>query len=163
MTPQYRNLTSDDYLAAAHRLAPRGDAWPQDAKATFSLYLNALAAFVHRAHRAFALLFYRDLDPSQTVDLLDAWERAFGITARGSFDQRRANLVTVIGDPGGFTSAHYIALAASIGIVITTTVLAPFQWQVNASASLSTDDRAALQALINLNNRATCAVTFAYT
>lgn len=163
MSGPYFDLTSDDYLAAAQRLAPSGRAWPRTSKGIFTLYLSAVAAVAHRVHHALVTLFGRDLDPAQTVELLPEWERAFGITRRGSFDQRRANLVTVIGDPGGFTSAHYLALAASIGIVITTTVLGPFQWRVNASASLSATDRAALEALINQNNRVTCAVTFSYT
>jgi len=165
MSGPYTTLTADDYLAAAQALLPRGAAWSRDPDANLTKYLGAVANVAYLAHQSLAELFEVELDPRQTVDLLPDWEAAFGITARGAQAARRANLVAVITDPGGFSAGHFVALAATLGITIDVshiTRTAAFSWKIQAQASLSNALRTALQNLIAQHNRATCTVTFDY-
>jgi uncharacterized protein YmfQ (DUF2313 family) len=165
MSGPYTSLTADDYLAAAQALLPRGAAWSRDPDANLTKFLSAVANVAYLPHQSLAGLFEVELDPTQTVDLLPDWEAAFGITARGSQANRRANLKAVITDPGGFSAGHYVALAATLGITIGTTNVirtGAFSWKIQAQTSLSAALKTALQNLIAQHNRATCTVAFDY-
>jgi uncharacterized protein YmfQ (DUF2313 family) len=163
MTLPFINLTSSDYLQAAQALLPRGLAWPRDPLSTLTRFFDGVATNLYKlGHLPLATLFGREMDPTQTDWLLPDWETSWGITPRGSKSARRTRLVEVIADPGGFSVAHYEALADQIGISITTAVTGPFAWVVYAPSSLSAADRAALEAVITTHNRATCVVSFIY-
>jgi uncharacterized protein YmfQ (DUF2313 family) len=166
MSAPYSTLTADDYLEAAQALMPRGPAWPRDASTTLAKYTSAIANVAWLAHQSLAELFVTELDPGAANTMLPDWEAAFGITARGTKDDRRANLKAVISDPGGFSLGHYVALAASVGVeldpAMDVIVTAAFTWEIHASHLTPTATRTALEAIITLHNRATCVVTFFY-
>lgn len=162
MRTPYSALTSDDYLEAAKALLPHGRAWPRDATSTLSQYLDAVANVIWLAHKALSDLFETELDPTTANDLLPDWEAAYGITPKGNKDARRSHLATVIADPGGFTEAHYVALASSLGLSAVVHLLGAYQWQLEITSPTSTKDRAALESLIQSRNRATCQVSFLY-
>jgi uncharacterized protein YmfQ (DUF2313 family) len=166
MRTPYSALTSDDYLDAAKALLPHGRAWPRDETSTLSHYLNAVANVIFLAHRALTKLFETELDPTTADAMLPDWEAAYGITAKGNKDARRSHLATVIVDPGGFTGAHYVALATSLGYTATAVAKPvdthPYEWELHVTTSPSTKDRATLESLILSQNRATCKVTFVY-
>src|ERR1700741_2867548 len=164
MSAPYANLSADDYLHAAQALLPSGAAWPRDPNTILGKYTSAVANVAWLAHQMLAELFVIALDPAKTNTMLPAWEAAFGITARGSTAERRMNLEPVTADPGGFSRAHYVALAAAVGVDITVDDVVPaglFTWELRA---LGTPDavKPVLEAVINAHNRATCALTFVY-
>jgi uncharacterized protein YmfQ (DUF2313 family) len=159
----FATLENTDFLEAAQNLLPRGRAWPRDPKAVLTRYLGAIADCCYALHRDIVHFFDVECDPSQADDMLPEWQEMFGITARGTPVQQRAQLVALETDPGGFSIAHYEALAlGALGIAITPVATAAFVWEVHAAAALSLDDRTALEALINLHNRASCVVSFIY-
>ena len=121
MSAPYSTLTAADYLDAAQALLPSGPAWPRDPNSTFAKYMSAVANVAWLAHQMLADLFVNELDPGATNALLPDWEAAFGVTARGAKADRRTNLELVIGDPGGFSQAHFVAVAAIAGVEIHTT------------------------------------------
>jgi len=160
MSAPYSTLTKDDYLQAAQALLPRGPAWPRDGRATLTKYMDALARVLWLAHKAVTHLFETELDPKTTDDMLSDWEKAFGITGRGSGDERRDRLAMIIADGGGCTAAHYVAVAAAVGVNIPSPVrTGSFTWEVYPPV-LSPEDRTALEAAIRLHNRASCIVSF---
>lgn len=158
----YGDLDSDDYRGTAMALLPRGIAWPRNPESVMFAFWSGVGDFLWALHVLIVQIFEIELDPSQTQILLPDWENAYGIVPRGSKDDRRARLVSVITDPGGFTGAHYVALAATIGITVTVEKTGLFAWTVHAPNNLLADDKAALEAVITLHNRITCAVAFAY-
>lgn len=160
---QYGDLTTDDFLDATSALLPPGRAFPRDPDSWQSKFFSAIAQIFWQLHQSIVVLFEREADPSQAQDLLPDYQQAYGITPRGTEDAQRAQLAAVIADPGGFTAAHYVALAAGVGITIPPPVATgPFTWEVHADGSLLPDDRAALEAVINAHNRASCSVIFIY-
>jgi uncharacterized protein YmfQ (DUF2313 family) len=169
MPAPYSSLTADDYLDAAQALLPSGPAWPRDTNSVFGKYMNAVANVAWLAHWMLSELFVTELDPSAANTMLPDWEEAFGITARGSKADRRTNLTSVIADPGGFSKAHYIALAAAAGVDLavpeTATgvfVTGPFTFEIHALNTTPAAAQAAMESVIKLHNRATCAVSFHY-
>jgi uncharacterized protein YmfQ (DUF2313 family) len=166
MSAPYSTLTSADYLDAAQALLPSGPAWPRDTNTVFAKYMSAIANVAWLAHQMLADLFATELDPGATVNMLPDWEAAFGVTARGAPALRRTNLLLVIGDPGGFTPAHFVAVAAIAGVQIhTTDVLptgTPFTWELHAPTATTPAVKKALQSVVATHNRATCIVNFVY-
>jgi uncharacterized protein YmfQ (DUF2313 family) len=161
MSAPYSTLTAADYLDAAQALLPSGPAWPRDPNSTFAKYMSAVANVAWLAHQMLADLFVNELDPGATNALLPDWEAAFGVTARGAKADRRTNLELVIGDPGGFSPAHFVAVAAIAGVEIhTTDVVAvsgsPFTWVIHTPAGTTNAVKKALQAVVATHNRATC-------
>ncbi len=145
---------------------PRGPAWPRDANTVLAKYTSAIAGVAWLAHQSLAELFATELDPGAANTMLADWETAFGITARGTKDDRRTNLKAVISDPGGFSLGHYVALAASVGVELDpdndVLVTGPFAWEVHARRSTPTATRTALEAILSSHNRATCVLNFFY-
>lgn len=162
MPMQFVALDSDDFLAATNALLPPGRCFARDPDSWQTKFFSAIALFFWQLHADIVRLFLTESDPSQADGMLADWQQTYAIAPRGTLDQQRAQLAAVIADPGGFTSPHYMALAAGIGISISTEVTGAFTWTVHAAAALSPDDRAALEALIARYNRASCVVTFAY-
>jgi uncharacterized protein YmfQ (DUF2313 family) len=167
MSAPYSSLTAADYLDAAQALLPSGPAWPRDPNTNFAKYMSAIAGVAWLAHQALSDLFATELDPGAANWLLADWEKAYGITAHGSKDSRRAVLKAVIADAGGFTLNHYIALAASVGVEVNPdtpdiVITGPFTWEIHALASTSKAARKTFESAINSHNRASCVVTFHY-
>lgn len=162
MPMPYGQLAADDFQDAALALCPSGPAFPRDRTTVFAAFWGAVGDLLAQLHADAVRLFDVEADPTQARDLLPDWMAAFGVKSRGTHDQQRANLALVIGDPGGFTEAHYVALAATLGISITVANDTAFVWKVHAPASLGDNQREDLEALIDARNRATCQVTFHY-
>jgi uncharacterized protein YmfQ (DUF2313 family) len=89
---------------------------------------NALDQALHSADQILI-----EADPRTTAAMLADWERVYGlpeayVTALGitlSFQERRAILVTKVTMLGGQSVAFFIALAATLGYVITITECTP--------------------------------------
>lgn len=159
MSAPYSTLTSADYLDAAQALLPSGAAWPRDPNSNFAKYMSAVANVAWLAHQMLADLFVNELDPGATNALLPDWEAAFGVTARGAKADRRTNLELVIGDPGGFSPAHFVAVAAIAGVEIQTTdvvAVSAFTWVIHTPSGTTAAVKKALAAVVATHNRATC-------
>jgi uncharacterized protein YmfQ (DUF2313 family) len=162
MSNPYASLDDDDYTQALLASRPPGIAWPTKPTSTQFRVFNAIGTILAVVHRAMHDLLDRELFPDTTDDMLPEWQAAWGSSTRGTKDAQRGALIAAITDPGGFTAAHYEALAAALGFTITAVATGAFTWTVHAAAALSVDDRQALETLIALKNRATCVVTFTY-
>lgn len=124
--PQY---SAADYLAALQALMPRGRAWPRDADAVQTQVLSGLApSYTRQNARANQLLV--DAFPTTTIELLPEWEETLGLPdpcagVSPTVYARRAQVVARIKSQGGQSAAYFIALAASLGYVVTITQFAP--------------------------------------
>lgn len=149
-------LSADHYLQQLKQLLPRGLAWSRDVTSIWHKLLSGLADEMARVDGvAWALL--DEADPRRASALLEQWERVAGLpdactlTIAGvqTIEQRRAALLAQLSGTGGQTPAFYVALAASLGYVVTVTEFAPydvddnvdlpiygnewaFAWQINA-------------------------------
>lgn len=121
-------LIEQDYLRQLQALLPLGPAWSKDDGAILTRTFGALAAELARVDdRAWDLL--DEADPRSTNELFTDWERVAGlpdacVVALGgtqSLDQRRATLVGKLVTIGGQSIAYFVALALSLGYVITIT------------------------------------------
>ena len=121
-------LTKTDYLRQLQALLPPGPAWSKDDSAIITRTFGALAAELARVDdRAWDML--DEADPRSTNELFTDWERVAGlpdacVVAIGgtqSLDQRRASLVGKLVTIGGQSIAYFVALALSLGYVITIT------------------------------------------
>lgn len=116
-------MTAADYLAQEQALLPQGAAWPREAGAMLTKLLNAFAdEFARIDGRALNLI--EEADPRTTSEMLADWERVAGlpdscVTTSQTTAQRRAALVARLTTIGGQSPAYFIALAASLGFVIT--------------------------------------------
>jgi|GEM_PF-2742733 len=71
-------LTADDYLALCQNLLPSGPAWPRESDAFVTRLLDAWAQELARIDaRVDALI--EEADPRTTSELLDDWEREYGL------------------------------------------------------------------------------------
>lgn len=121
-------LTDTDYLRQLQALLPLGPAWPKDDDALLTRLLAGLSNEIARVDgRAWQIV--EEADPRTVAELFSDWERvaglpdacavAFGGTQTAA--QRRAALVGRLTTMGGQSLAYFIALAASIGYVISIT------------------------------------------
>jgi uncharacterized protein YmfQ (DUF2313 family) len=123
-------MTATDYLAELQGLIPQGAAWPRDVNTNVTRLLYGLAEECARVDGRADQLLYED-DPRVTSEMLDDWERAFGlpdpcVTDAQSIAQRRRSLVTRITTIGGQSRQYFIDLAASLGSTITIDEFAPY-------------------------------------
>ncbi|GGJ14301.1 putative phage tail protein [Neoroseomonas lacus] len=72
-------LGEDDFLAGLQALLPRGAAWPRDPEALLTKLLSAIAAGQARQHERTADLSEVESDPALTDEMLEDWERAYGL------------------------------------------------------------------------------------
>lgn len=83
-----------------------------------------------------------EMQPSETVQLLSAWERDYGLpdccsAGATTIAQRQAALCAKIAAQGGQSAAYYESVAAAFGLQITITEGAPgsFTWTVTTPAT----------------------------
>ena len=150
-------LTDTDYLRQLQALLPPGPAWPKDDDALLTRLLTGLSKEIARVDgRAWQIV--EEADPRTVAELFSNWERVAGLpdacaVAFGGTQtvaQRRAALVGRLTTMGGQSPCYYMALAASIGYVISITEFRAhtvdddvdyallgsawdFAWQVNAA------------------------------
>lgn len=123
---------ADDYAEGLANLLPRGPAWPREPDSILMQFVAGLAAvWGEEVDPRAAALLTRESDPRFTSELLDEWERAWGlpdpcVTAPQTVEERRLALVSKITELGGQSRAFFIALAAAMGYTITITEYSPF-------------------------------------
>lgn len=119
----------DDFLATLRALLPPGKAWTRDPDATLTALLRGLAAgFASLQARASEVL--KDAFPTGTVELLPEWEATLGlpdpcIGPEALVDERRAQVVARLTNPGGQSVGYFVWYAGQLGYPITITEFAP--------------------------------------
>ncbi|MGX9966060.1 YmfQ family protein [Roseomonas sp. F4] len=125
-------LGQADFLAALQALLPRGLAWPREPDSVMTQALDGLASAFARLHARAGDLSEVETDPARTLELLTAWERAYGLpdvcVGEGqTIQERRAALLARIASSGGQSRAYFIAVAAALGFTITIQEFRPFR------------------------------------
>lgn len=163
--------TAPDYLAQLKALAPRGAAWSQESAATLSDVFVGIADELARADaRATELMV--QTDPRLVTELLDDWERAYGlpdgcVTAEPTEPGRRLALHQKVASLGGQNATYYVGLAALLGYEVEIEDYTPtrlpvslpvpllgrpwaFAWRVAVYGPVDIDDEAAIYASADL-------------
>lgn len=124
-------LDAAAYAAQLRALLPQGAAWARDPDSVLGQLLSGLAEELARIDaRADTLI--EEADPRTTLELLADWERTAGLpdTCYGQPDnipERQVALTSRIVDLGGQSRAYFIALAASLGYVVSIEEFSPFR------------------------------------
>lgn len=124
-------MNAEAYARQLKALLPRGPAWEHaEQGGVLDGFLAAFADELARIDgRAADLL--REMDPRTTVELLDDWERVFGLPdecaepTEDPISARRDNLVTKMVTRGGQSVAFFIELAEHLGHEITIKEIRP--------------------------------------
>jgi len=69
----------DEYWWALSALLPQGIAWPRESDTVLQKVVRGLAGILGYCDWRAADLLERESDPRQTVEMLDSWERAWGL------------------------------------------------------------------------------------
>lgn len=123
--------SGDDYAQALSALLPRGPAWPRDQGSVLMMLVRGLAETWGQLDGRAADLLERETDPRGTMELLEDWERAWGlpdpcVAEPLTIADRQKALVSKMTLEGGQSRAFFLALAASIGYEVQITEHAPF-------------------------------------
>jgi len=71
--------SGDDYAHELAALLPKGQAWPREPFSTLMLTVSGLAQYYGVVDGRAADLLERESDPRATIELLEDWERAWGL------------------------------------------------------------------------------------
>lgn len=155
------SLTADDYLGELLGLLPPGPAWPTEEDTELRRFLAGWAEeFARLDARADDLI--EEADPRTSIELLGEWESETGLPdgCVGPLDGPTARQNAVVGRLtalGGQSIAYFIALALTLGYVVTITestvhtcmsdCTVPIQdgrwrflWTVNSAATIAIHD-----------------------
>jgi uncharacterized protein YmfQ (DUF2313 family) len=122
----------DEYWWSLAALLPRGIAWPRDPDTTLMKTIRGLAGIMGWCDGRAADLLERESDPRQTVEMLDSWERAWGLPDpcwyphQWSVSERQAILVQRMTILGAQSRQFFIDVAAQLGYTITIREYRPF-------------------------------------
>lgn len=131
-TDRHVRRSGDDYADGFASLLPRGRAWPRDPDSTLMKVIGGLAQiWGDPVDSRAADLLERETDPRFTREMLEEWERAFGLPdmcmeAPQTIDARIQALMTRMTMQGGQSREFFISLAALYGYTITIHEYAPF-------------------------------------
>lgn len=111
--------TSADYLAQLMALAPQGAAWSRESGSTLAAVLQGLADELARIDARAADLMIQT-DPRVVDEMLDDWERAYGlpdgcVTADPTPAGRRLALHHKVASLGGQSPAYFVGMSALLG------------------------------------------------
>jgi uncharacterized protein YmfQ (DUF2313 family) len=123
----------DEYWHALSALLPQGIAWPRWPTSVIMSIVRGLAGIMGWMDNRAADLLERESDPRQTVEMLDSWEKAWGLpdpcyAGPLTIGERQHHLVLRMTMLGAQSRAFFISAAAFIGYTITITEYRP--WMV---------------------------------
>ena len=121
---------AEDYRGALLQLLPPGPAWSRDPTAPLGLLLHALSEELARVEERLHDLV-DESDPRTTSELLDDWERAWGLpdpcgATPTTEAERQAALTARVISTGGQNPAYIIEVAAALGYTATIVEYDPF-------------------------------------
>ncbi|GGC68658.1 YmfQ family protein [Chelatococcus reniformis] len=120
-----------DYAEALANLLPQGVAWSRDPDSVLMQLIAGLAQTWGLVDDRAADLLQVEADPRTTLELLDDWERAYGLPdpclaePQGVADRQQA-LVTHMTFVGRQDRGFFVGLAASLGYAIEIKEYSPF-------------------------------------
>lgn len=132
MRDAFARRSGADYAEALAALLPRGPAWPTDQDSVLQRLVSGLAEiWGAKVDARAADMLTRESDPRATIELLDDWERAFGLpdpclSEPLTIGDRQEALVGRITMEGGQSRAFFKRIAAAIGYEIEIIEHAPF-------------------------------------
>ncbi|MBU1040041.1 MAG: DUF2313 domain-containing protein [Proteobacteria bacterium] len=124
--------SAQDYAAQLAALLPQGAAWPREPDTVLAGLLTGLAEEPARVDAA-AHALLTELDPPQSLELLEAWERVCGLPDGCSqpgetVAERREAVVLRLSAQGGQTPAYFAEVATLLaGAVCTVREYRPFR------------------------------------
>lgn len=126
MSNPFTALRSADFQQALLAQIPPGPAFTRDPNSFWAKLAAASADGFAVLHGRTTVLTEIESDPLQTVELLPDWELDWGLPdpclpLDAAFAQRRAALLARINGGADPTPAFFVALALSIGYVVTVT------------------------------------------
>jgi uncharacterized protein YmfQ (DUF2313 family) len=117
------DLTPDAIAEQASRLLPTGAAWPRVLGSNLRKLLLAAGDELQLVYGRVQAL-RAEMHPGSATELLAEWEREYGLpdpcaAAADTEVERRAALASKYSQTGGQTIPYYVAVALSLGYVIT--------------------------------------------
>lgn len=79
MADRHIRRSGDDYAEALAKLLPRGQAWPREPRSVLMRLVRGLAQVFGFVDGRAADLLERESDPRKTIELLEDWERNWGL------------------------------------------------------------------------------------
>jgi len=122
----------DEYWWALSALLPQGIAWPRWPDSVLQMVVRGLAGVMGWVDGRAADLLERESDPRQTVEMLDSWERAWGLPDpcwyphQWSIGERQTHLVQRMTILGAQSREFFISVAAQLGYTISIREYRPF-------------------------------------
>jgi len=123
--------SGDDYAQAFLSLLPQGQAWPRTIGSTLERVCNGLAQYWGSVDNRAGELLEVESDPRITAEMLDWWERAWGLpdpcwTTEQTLTARRTMLMLRYTMIGAQSRAWFIEISALLGYTIEISELAPY-------------------------------------
>ena len=136
MLDRHVRRSGADYGTALASLLPTGLAWPREANSVLMRLVGGLANVLGFVDARAADLLEREVDPRFTIEMLEDWERAFGLPDECLSEpltvaDRRDALLLRITMLGAQSREFFIATALRIGYTITIQEFAPFMTGVS--------------------------------
>ncbi|MCX5496425.1 DUF2313 domain-containing protein [Kaistia dalseonensis] len=130
------NRDGDAFASGLAALLPTGIAWPRESDTVLMGLVRALAEEWARVDKRGADLLGRESDPRATIELLDAWETAFGlpdpcVAEPQTIEARQQVLVNRMTMEGSQSRAFFIQIAADLGYEIEIKEYSPFMCGVS--------------------------------
>ncbi len=127
----YIRRSGDEYGDQFAALFPSGPAWPRDEGSLFQKIIRSLSMIWGDVDSRAGDLLERESDPRTTVELLDDWERAFGLpdpclSEALTVADRQVALVNRMTIEGAQSRSFFIGLAERIGYQISIHEYSPF-------------------------------------
>lgn len=121
----------DEYWHALSALMPQGIAWPRWPTTVVMKTVRGLAGIFGFVDGRAADLLERESDPRQTVEMLDWWERDFGLPdpcykGPSTIGERQKALVMRMTLMGGQSRAFFINMAKFLGYEVSISEYRPF-------------------------------------
>jgi uncharacterized protein YmfQ (DUF2313 family) len=123
--------SGEDYIAPFLRLLPQGIAWPREPDSVLYRTVRGLAKIWGFVDNRAADLLEREADPRYTVEILDWWERAWGLPdpcfpKATTISERQKMLVLYMTWLGAQSRAYFTWLMDWLGFTIRIRENAPF-------------------------------------
>lgn len=129
--------SGDDYAEALTKLLPTGQAWPRDSKSVIMRVVRGLAQVFGFVDGRAADLLERESDPRTTLEMLEDWERNWGLPdpcftgIPQTIADRRRVLVFKMTLLGAQSRAFFIQVCAWLGYTAHIREWAPFMFGVS--------------------------------
>ena len=137
MTPERVQWSAGDYAGVIAGHLPDGEAWPRDADSSLMAWVSGCAQIWGDVSARAAALLVVEADPRLTAQMIDEWERAFGlpdpcVKRTLTLPERRVALVNKLTTQGGQSRQFFIDTAAALGYAISIREFRPFQFGLSS-------------------------------